>query len=166
MRIRGAGSRRWSGGGGKDKCWYWLGAISSTGHGKFRAGSRAAPRQGAPPPVASRIISAHVYAYQPGHGVIPARRANEATIRHWCDEPSCQNWTAHLLLGTYVDNIADYQLRRGRESGPLADVRGARGCAVAIRNAILAARTSGADIEQAIRRAIDAGARPRQDPLF
>jgi hypothetical protein len=26
---------------GPEQCAYWLGAISSTGHGKFRAGSRA-----------------------------------------------------------------------------------------------------------------------------
>ncbi len=33
---------------GHDHCAFWLGAISSTGHGKFRAGSRA--RAGAAPP--------------------------------------------------------------------------------------------------------------------
>ena len=31
---------------GPDQCAYWLGAISSTGHGKFRAGSRARARWG------------------------------------------------------------------------------------------------------------------------
>ena len=31
---------------GPDRCAYWLGAISSTGHGKFRAGSRARAKTG------------------------------------------------------------------------------------------------------------------------
>jgi len=29
---------------GPDQCAYWLGAVSSTGHGKFRAGPRARAR--------------------------------------------------------------------------------------------------------------------------
>src|SRR5271166_3868619 len=47
---------------GPDRCAYWLGAISSTGHGKFRAGSRARAKTGLEAP--SRIVTAHVYAYQ------------------------------------------------------------------------------------------------------
>ena len=54
---------------GPEQCAYWLGAISSTGHGKFRAGSRARARPGAGP---SRIVTAHVYAYQLDHGTLPA----------------------------------------------------------------------------------------------
>jgi hypothetical protein len=43
---------------GPDRCAYWLGAISSTGHGKFRAGSRAQVRAGTEPAVPSRIVTA------------------------------------------------------------------------------------------------------------
>ena len=50
--------------------------------------------------------------------------------------------------------------RRGRKDGPLADRRGARGRAVAIRNAILAARRDGSNIEEALERAISAGIPP------
>ena len=89
----------------------------STGHGKFRAGSRAGAGTGAP---ASRIVTAHVYAYQLHHGVIPAHLAGQVVIRHRCDETSCQN-REDLLTGTQPDNVGDYRARRGREDGPLAD---------------------------------------------
>ena len=86
-------------------------------------------------------------------------------IRHRCDETSCENWD-HLLIGTQPDNIQDYQARRGREDGPLADRRGARGRAIAIRNAIITAQRDGANIEEALRQAISAGIPPRQERLF
>jgi hypothetical protein len=118
---------------GPDQCAYWLGAICSTGHGKFRAGSRARTQAEAGPAVPSRIVTAHVYAYQLHHGaVITAPWAGQVVIRHRCDETSCQN-RDDLLIGTQPDNVRDYRARRGREDGPLADRRGARGRAVAIR---------------------------------
>ena len=150
---------------GPEQCGYWLGAISSTGHGKFRAGSRARTRPEAGPAVPSRIVTAHVYAYQLHHGVIPAPWAGHVVIRHRCDETSCENWD-HLLIGTQPDNIQDYRARRGREDGPLADRRGARGRAIAIRDAILTARRDGSNIEEALRQAINAGIPPRQERLF
>jgi hypothetical protein len=150
---------------GPDRCAYWVGAISSTGHGKFRAGSRAQARAGAGPAVPSRIVTAHVYAYQLHHGVIPAPLAGQVVVRHSCDEPSCENGD-HLLSGTQPENVWDYRARRGREDGPLADHRGARGRAIAIRHAILASRRNGADIEEALRQAIAAGIPPHQERLF
>ena len=151
---------------GDDHCAFWLGAISSTGHGKFRAGSRARAQAEAGPAMPSRIVSAHVYAYQLHHGVIAmAPWAGQVVIRHRCDETSCENWD-HLLIGTQPDNVQDYRVRRGRQDGPLADRRGARGRAVAIRNAILTARRDGEDIEEALQRAISAGIPPRQERLF
>ena len=53
-------------------------------------------------------------------------------------------------VGTQPDNIWDYVARRGREGGPLADRRGARGRAIAIRAAILAACRAGVNIEEAL----------------
>lgn len=145
---------------GPDQCWYFLGAISSTGHGKIRVHAHGAGRA---------VVSAHAYAYQATHGVIGAAWAERGpTIRHTCDEASCQN-PAHLLLGTPADNAHDYQTRRGREHGPLADRRGARGRAVAIRAAITAARRTSAEagaVDTAIAAAIDAGYPPHQDRLF
>ena len=136
--------------------------VSSTGHGKFRAGSRARARPKTEP---SRIVTAHVYAYQLHYGALPAAWAGQVVIRHQCDETSCQAWE-HLIIGTQPDNVRDYQARRGRESGPLADRRGARGRAVAIRGAILTARRAGTSIEEALRQAISAGIPPHQERLF
>jgi hypothetical protein len=146
---------------GPDQCAWWLGAISSTGHGKFRAGSRARARAEAVP---SRIVTAHVFAYQMHHGVILAPSAGRA-IRHSCDETSCQNG-GHLIAGTQPENVWDYRARRGREDGPLADRRGARGRAIAIRQAILTAQRTGADVEEALQQAIAAGIPPRRERLF
>jgi hypothetical protein len=96
---------------------------------------------------------------------LPTAGAGQVVIRHECDETSCENWE-HLIIGSQPDNVRDYLTRRGREGGPLADRRGARGRAVAIRAAILTARRGGADIEEAIQRAIDAGVPPYQERLF
>jgi hypothetical protein len=149
---------------GPDQCAFWVGAISSTGHGKFRAGSRARARTETELAAPSRIVTTHVFAHQMHHGVIVAPPAGRA-IRHSCDETSCQNWD-HLVIGTQPENVWDYRDRRGREDGPLADHRGARGRAVAIRSAILTARLSGADVEDALQQAIAAGIRPRHERLF
>jgi hypothetical protein len=148
---------------GPDRCAYWVGALSSTGHGKFRAGSRARAQAETGLAGPSRIVTAHVFAYQVRHGVIVAPSAGRA-VRHSCDETSCENW-GHLIIGTQPENVWDYRDRRGREDGPLADRRGARGRAVAIRHAILTARRSGADVEEALRQAIAAGI-PHHDRLF
>jgi hypothetical protein len=148
-----------------DGCAYWLGAISSTGHGKFRAGSRAQARTWTRSAVPSRIVSAHVFAYQLHHGVITAPWAGQVVIRHSCDETSCEN-SDHLLIGTQPENVWDYRARRGREDGPLADHRGARGRATAIRDAILTARRSDADVEEALQQAIAAGIPPHRERLF
>jgi hypothetical protein len=150
---------------GPDRCAFWVGAISSTGHGKFRAGSRAQARAGTKPAMSSRIVTAHVYAYQLHHGIIPAPWLGQVVVRHSCDETSCENGD-HLLSGTQPENVWDYRARRGREDGPLADHRGARGRAVAIRDAILTARRSGADVEKALKQAIAAGIPPHQERLF
>ena len=146
---------------GPGRCAYWLGAISSTGHGKFRAGSRARRADGP----ASRIVTAHVYAYQQHYGVIPDELAGRMVVRHQCDETSCQNWE-DLVPGSQPDNVDDWRARRGREVGPLADQRGARGRAVAIRDAIRAALRAGDDPEEAIAAAAAAGIPPRQERLF
>ena len=110
-------------------------------------------------------MTAHVYAYQLHYGALPEAWAGQVVIRHQCDETSCQSWE-DLVIGTQPDNVRDYQARRGREGGPLADRRGARGRAVAIRAAILTARRAGTSIEEALQQAIIAGIPPRQERLF
>ena len=150
-----------------DQCWYWTGAISDTGHGKLRAGTRA--RDGDGP--ASVVVTAHVYGYRLIYGA-PADPARSPVIAHRCDEPSCQN-PAHWKLGTTASNAAEYIARRGR--GPLADSRGPAGRARAIAAAINAASKAAAGatpadvaaaIEAAIAQAAAAGLSTLQGELF
>lgn len=130
-----------------DRCWYWLGAVSDTGHGKLKASRAAGP---------SIVVTAHVYGWQLAHGPITARPGEDLVIGHRCDEPSCQN-PSHWELIPRARNGEDYRARRYRRSGPLADQRGAHGRAVAIREAIKAARSAGRDVEAAIAEASAAG---------
>jgi len=134
-----------------DACWYWTGAISSTGHGKLKVGRGAIPATDQ-----AIVVTAHVYGYQLQHGLIRLRPGEDLVIGHRCDEASCQNPT-HWELIERAANDADYRTRRWRESGPLADVRGAHGRAVAIREAILAALAAGDDVDTAIEAASAAG---------
>ncbi len=133
-----------------DACWFWLGALGSDGHGRFRVGSR--------PAGTSWVVTAHVFAYQHAHGLCVQRLLGaDVVIRHHCDEASCQN-PAHLVIGTAADNTCDYRTRRHRVGGPLTDLRGTAGRAIAIRQAIRAGRVHGpAATEAAIAAAITAG---------
>jgi hypothetical protein len=151
---------------GPGQCAFFLGALSSGGHGRFRAGTR---RAAADRP-ASLVVPAHVYGYvlsrgipqpDPVTGLLPV-------IRHRCDEPSCQA-AGHLAAGSPAENIRDYLARRRDPYSPLNDRRGPRGRAVAIRNAILAALAedaSAGQIEAAIERMSTAGIPGAQQMLF
>lgn len=152
---------------GPDDCWYWTGAISDTGHGKLRAGSRAAgaAEAGEPP---SRVVTAHVFGWHLTYGPVAVHpRSDAPVIAHRCDEPSCNN-PAHWRLDDTQGNTAEYMARRTAGAGPLADRRGPAGRARAIAAAILAAQAAGTDPGPAIAAAIAAGL-PRAGtpaPLF
>jgi hypothetical protein len=151
---------------GPGRCAYFLGALSSGGHGRFRAGTRrpAADRPG------SLVVPAHIYGYVVSRGV---PRPDPVTgwlpvIRHRCDEPSCQA-PGHLAAGSAADNAHDYVARCRDPYSPLNDRRGPRGRAVAIRTAILAALAEDASleaIEAAVERASTAGLPGAQQLLF
>jgi hypothetical protein len=137
------------------KCWPWLNAVSSTGHGSFRAASLPGPsRRG--------TVPAHLYAYQLANGVIerPGWTATEdPVVCHTCDFHGCTN-PVHLRLGTAAENRAEWSLRRGNPHGPLADTRGAAGRTRAIGQAIrtgLEAGESPEEIERHIQVAEEAG---------
>ncbi|MFG3259071.1 hypothetical protein [Streptomyces sp. NPDC048172] len=120
-------------------CHFWLGAISDTGHGSFRAGSLPGrTRRG--------TVPAHLFGYQLAHGPIPrlVDEAFEPTVCHRCDNHSCQN-PAHLRLGTAAENRSEWLARRGDPASPLADIRGPAGRARAIARTIRAAQTAGED---------------------
>jgi hypothetical protein len=151
---------------GPGRCSYFLGALSSGGHGRFRAGTRraVADRPG------SLVVPAHIYGYVLSRGV-PGPDAVTGClplIRHRCDEPSCQA-AGHLAAGSPWENAQDYLARRQDPYSPLSDRRGPRGRAVAIRDAILAALAEGAslgEIEAAIEEVSTAGIPGAQQVLF
>ncbi|MEU9056445.1 hypothetical protein AB0D37_39675 [Streptomyces sp. NPDC048384] len=60
---------------GPTDCHWWLGAISDSGHGKLRAGSR--------PAGTSRVVSVHVLGYALHHGAADLQPG--AIVRHKCD---------------------------------------------------------------------------------
>lgn len=151
---------------GPGQCAYFLGALSSGGHGRFRAGTRraAADRPG------SLVVPAHIYGYVLSRGVPAPDPVTGClpVIRHRCDEPSCQA-VLHLAAGSPAENSRDYLARRQDPYSPLSDRRGPRGRAVAIRGAILAALADGAslgEIEAAIEAASAAGIPGAQQVLF
>jgi hypothetical protein len=162
-RARYFGKVYWRGPG---RCSYYIGALSSGGYGRFRAGTR---RVVADRP-ASLVVPAHVYGYVISRGVPAADPVTGwlPVIRHRCDEPSCQA-AAHLVAGSPAENAMDYLARRRDPYSPLSDRRGPRGRAAAIRGAILAALAEGAglgEIEAAIERASSAGIPGAQQALF
>jgi hypothetical protein len=136
-------------------CWVWIGAVSSTGHGSFRAASL-------PGPTRRGTVPAHLFAYQLTYGVIPRlgwSSAEDAVICHQCDFAGCVN-PAHLRLGTNATNRLEYLTRRRNLANPLADVRGAAGRTRAIAAVIRAGLTRlevAASIETRIRDAELAG---------
>jgi hypothetical protein len=136
-------------------CWMWLGGVSSTGYGSFRAASL-------PGPTRPGTVSAHLFAYQLTHGVIPRlgwSGTEDTVICHQCDFTGCVN-PAHMRLGTHALNRLEYLSRRRNLCSPLADVRGAAGRTRAIAAAIRAGLAHGEhvdDIENRIERAQLAG---------
>ncbi|MGY4784674.1 hypothetical protein ACVH9Z_32875 [Rhodococcus opacus] len=137
------------------RCTVWLGSVSSTGHGSFRAASLPGPsRRG--------TVPAHLFAYQLENGIIPRlgwSGADDAVLCHQCDFAGCTN-PAHMRLGTNAVNRSEYHLRRRNLASPLADVRGSSGRSRAIAAAIRTGLARGDDpdsIEERIRRAEAAG---------
>jgi hypothetical protein len=138
-----------------DLCWVWMAAVSSTGHGSFRAASL-------PGPTRRGTVPAHLFAYQLEHGVIPRlgwSSGEDAVICHQCDFAGCAN-PGHMRLGTNATNRVEYFARRRNLANPLADVRGAAGRTRAVAAAIrtgLANDEDAAGIEVRIRAAGAAG---------
>jgi hypothetical protein len=70
-----------------DTCFPWLGAVSSTGHGSFRAASLPGrSRRG--------TVPAHLFAYQLAHGVVPRlgwSSEDDPVVCHRCDSHGCTN---------------------------------------------------------------------------
>lgn len=122
--------------GDPDQCSIWTGAISGQGHGRFW------------------ITKGHaVIAHRFGWALAFPGEPLPEVVAHRCDNPLCQNPNpGHWEPSTHADNKDDWASRRHSIGGPLRDIRGARGRALAIRDAAKA----GHDIATAMR----AGLRP------
>jgi hypothetical protein len=132
---------------GPGQCHYWLGALTSSGHGRVRLSVRTASG----PRPASVVVAADMYLYQESRGLLrPLPDGSYPLIRHRCGEPSCLN-PIHLTAGAAAGKAGAIAARGG--AGAAADIRGAQGRAVAIRNAIMGAIATEAtpsEIEAAI----------------
>ena len=77
------------------------------------------------------VVLAHRFGWLLNAGDVDEMPVN---VTHSCDNPLCQN-PAHFRDGTWSSNRVEYVQRRGTPTSPLRDVRGARGRALALREA-------------------------------
>ena len=131
-------------------CRVWTGAISGKGQGRFWVGTLPDGRD--------LVMIAHRFGYAHLHGIKHLDDAN--VLRHICDEPSCQN-PDHWIPGTIHENTLEWSERRHTIGSPLRDKRGARGRAIALREAAL----QGEDLDVAAAAGSPLGDQ-LQDPLF
>lgn len=103
---------------GQTTCWIWTGALSGNGHGRFWIQH-------------GLVVLAHRFGWLLNAGDVDEMPVN---VTHSCDNPLCQN-PAHFRDGTWSSNRVEYVQRRGTPTSPLRDVRGARGRALALREA-------------------------------
>jgi len=111
------------------QCLFWTGAVSGRGHGRFWLATDADTRD--------YVVIAHRFGYGLTHGYDALMAVDE--IAHRCDNTLCQQPT-HWQASTRAQNRADWAARRHQLTGPLRDLRGARGRALAIRDAVRGGR--------------------------
>lgn len=143
---------------GAQACWWWTGAVSGHGHGRFHLSAERQTGGDGRTWRRNYTIIAHRFGYALAFGLDALGHA--PVVAHRCDNTLCQR-PDHWRESTQRDNRRDYYARRALVLGPLADRRGARGRARALRDAL----RDGHDVDAAIL----AGALPvhrNQLPLF
>ena len=126
-----------------DQCWLWTGAISGKGHGRFQIADRRVAGVDGKLVRQTFVVIAHRFGAALTYGVDALLEI--PVLAHRCDNPLCQNprcWQA----SNHRHNGLDASRRRDIVRGPLADVRGARGRARAVRDAV----KSGQPVDQAM----------------
>lgn len=105
-------------------CWYWTGAISAKGHGRFWIGQ-------------GRVMIAHRFGFALANPTV----ALPVVVSHACDNPLCQSpGPGHMTASTHATNRAEWAARRHTPGNALRDTRGARGRARELRDAARAGR--------------------------
>lgn len=106
-------------------CSFWIGAVSSRGHGRLWLGEDDEGRDVA--------VIAHRFGYGLVHGFAALRQTE--VVSHTCDNPLCQD-AEHWKQSTHAENRQEWDWRRHRMCGPLRDLRGARARAILVRDAV------------------------------
>lgn len=103
-----------------EECWWWTGAVSGQGHGRFWVNRH-------------RVVVAHRLAFALAAG--PAAVVAAPVLGHRCDNPLCQRvGEGHLVASTPLANRREWAARRKLSSSPLGDARGSRRRARAMRD--------------------------------
>lgn len=113
-------------------CWYWLGAVSGRGHGRFQIADAYSLAHGERRRH-TYVVIAHRFGYALHAGVDAL--LGVPIVAHRCDNPLCQN-PRHWRESDPTTNRREWAARRREVRGPLADVRGSRGRARAVRDAV------------------------------
>lgn len=93
-------------------CWWWTGAISGRGHGRFYFGP-------------GRVVVAHRFAFGLVHGAVVLDGVR--VLGHRCDNPLCQRvGPEHVVASSHEANRREWAIRREMIGSPLGDPRGAR----------------------------------------
>lgn len=108
-------------------CLFWTGAVAARGHGRFWIADDG--------PARNYVVIAHRFGYGLAHGFEALMQVE--VVAHSCDNTLCQ-LPEHWTESTHASNKREWASRRHQLSGPLRDMRGSRGRAVAIRDAIRA----------------------------
>ena len=101
-------------------CWWWTGAVSGRGHGRFWIGG-------------GRVVIAHRFAWAMTCGVEALGEVSVLGLR--CDNPLCQRvGSDHVVESSPIQNRREWAARRSLAGGALGDPRGARQRAVELRD--------------------------------
>jgi len=110
-------------------CLFWTGTVAARGHGRFWIADDATDRD--------YVVIAHRFGYGLAHGFDALMDVE--VVAHRCDNTLCQ-LPEHWRESTHAQNKREWASRRHQLSGPLRDLRGARGRALAIRDAVRTGR--------------------------
>ena len=112
-------------------CWWWQGAVSGRGHGRFYVGTVAAGVDGVDGhPAAGGVRDLCVIAHRFGYALVYGAAALNSVpvLGHGCDNPLCQRiGPDHAHPSSHAANRRAFLARRFVAGSPLGDPRGARG---------------------------------------